>query len=76
VQQRDFFLRDIAAARTRARRLIWFGFTMFVIGLAAFAVPLRRFLTQVDKGLQSSDPTESVPDSPWSIRGYPVGLVG
>jgi hypothetical protein len=37
---------------------------------------LLKFLTQVDKGLQSSDPTEPVLDSPWSIHGYPVGLIG
>jgi hypothetical protein len=76
VQQRDSFLRDIAGTRTHARRLIWFGFAIFVLGIAAFAIPLLRFLTRVDKGIQSTDPMESVPDSPWSIHGYPVGLIG
>jgi len=47
-----------------ARRLNWFGFAVFVLGIAAFAIPPLRFLTKVDKGNQDSDLVESIPDSP------------
>jgi hypothetical protein len=76
VQQRNSFLQEIAATRTRARRLIWVGFILFVVGLAAFAVPLLRFMSQVGDSIDNIDPTQPIRDSPWSIRGYPVGLVG
>ena len=76
VQQRNSFLRDIAATRTRARRLVWVGFALFIIGLAAFAVPLLRFMSQVGNSIDSADATQPIQDSPWSIHGYPVGLVG
>lgn len=34
VEQRDSFLRDIAASRTRARRFIWLGFLLLIGGMA------------------------------------------
>ena len=76
VQQRNSFLREIAATRTRARRLVWVGFALFIIGLAAFAVPLLRFMSQVGNSIDSTDPTQPIQDSPWSVHGYPVGLIG
>ena len=76
VQQRNSFLREVAATRTRARRLIWVGFALFIIGLAAFAVPLLRFLSQVGNSIDNTDPAQPIQDSPWSVHGYPVGLIG
>ena len=76
VQQRNSFLQEIAATRTRARRLIWVGFILFVVGLAALAVPLLRFMSQVGNSIDNTDSTQPIQDSPWSIHGYPVGLVG
>ena len=31
-QQRENFLREVAATRTKARWLVWLGFVMFVVG--------------------------------------------
>jgi len=49
VMQRDGFLREIAATRTRARRLVWFGVALLIIGTALFAAPLLRAFAAADK---------------------------
>lgn len=43
VQRRESFLRQIAAAKTRARRLVQFGLFVFVIGLAVAVVGFLRY---------------------------------
>ena len=76
VQQRDNFLREIAATRTKARWLIWTGFVAFVVGFALFAAGDLSFLKQVSTDIQtgSTDP----PTSPFGrdIAGIPSGLLG
>lgn len=37
VQQRDSFLRQVAATRTKARWLVWLGLTAMVVGMLLFA---------------------------------------
>jgi pSer/pThr/pTyr-binding forkhead associated (FHA) protein len=77
VLQRDSFLRDIAATRTKARWLIWTGFLFFVGGFAVFAFTDLSFIKQVSNSLQSGSPPSSI-TSPFgrNVGGVPVGLLG
>jgi hypothetical protein len=76
VQQRNSFLRDVAATRTRARRLIWFGFFLMIGGAVAFVIPLMRFMSRVDQEVNTQSVTPPHDLSPFSINGVPVGLFG
>jgi pSer/pThr/pTyr-binding forkhead associated (FHA) protein len=77
VEQRDSFLREIAATRTKARWLIWTGLLFFVAGFAVFAFTDLSFIKQVSSGLQSGSPPSSI-TSPFgrNVGGVPVGLLG
>jgi pSer/pThr/pTyr-binding forkhead associated (FHA) protein len=77
LEQRDSFLREIAATRTKARWLIWTGFLFFVGGFAVFAFTDLSFIKQVSNGLQSGSPPSSI-TSPFgrNVGGVPVGLLG
>jgi len=74
-QERDSFARDIAATKTKARRLIWVGFASFIVGFSTYLWVIFRFVGQVD---QLS--AESGFDSPRlfgpEVGGVPVGLIG
>jgi hypothetical protein len=76
IRQRESFLREIAATRTKARRLVWFGASLFVMGLFAFAVSLLRFMSRLGDGVNSDKVDVLTDDSPWSINGFPLGLIG
>jgi hypothetical protein len=77
-QRQESFLRQVAAARTRARRIVQFGFLLFLGGFAVFAYGVLRFMGRIG---------EPIPDDPneWpepgdmlgtSINGIPVFLLG
>jgi hypothetical protein len=75
VQQRESFLREVAASRTRTKRLIWFGFILFAVGCGAFAWMVIRFISRV----KELDPAEQPsPSEIWGeeIGGIPLGLIG
>jgi hypothetical protein len=76
VQQREGFLREVAATRTKARWLIWIGFLCFVAGFALFASGILGFISQVTEGLESGNPQP--PDDIFGrdIGGIPAGLLG
>lgn len=76
VQQRDNFLREIAATKTRARWLIWSGLLLFVAGFTLFAAADLNFLKQISHDIQNSNPQP--PTSPFGhdIAGIPSGLLG
>ncbi|MGW1801495.1 FHA domain-containing protein [Streptomyces sp. NPDC001984] len=80
------FLKEVAATRSRGRRLILVGFVLTVGGFALFAWGVLRFMGMVGRGLQqsvdSTDPS-SVPSfddlgTVWGdqIGGVPVFLFG
>ncbi|WP_405469304.1 FHA domain-containing protein [Streptomyces canus] len=77
-QRQESFLRQIAAARTRARRIILFGFVLFLIGFAVFAYGILRFMGHIGDPV-SEDPNEW-PDPGdmfgTEIGGFPVFLLG
>lgn len=74
-QQRESFLREVAASRTRAKRLIWFGFLLFAVGGGLFAWMVIRFISRVSE----LDPAEQPsPSEIWGeeIGGVPLGFIG
>lgn len=76
-QQRENFLREVAATKTRARWLAWTGFVLFVVGFGTFAAADLSFI----KGISDAIRHGSQPDpgtSPFGreIWGIPFGLVG
>jgi len=77
-EERDSLARDIASTKTKATRLIWIGFAMFVVGGCTYAWTILRFVGQVDDGFSLDDPSAFQPPSLFGgdIGGIPVGLVG
>ena len=77
LEERDSFARDIASTKTKASRLIWIGFAMFVLGGGTYAWTLLRFAGQVD-GLSIDDAEAFEPPRLFGeeVAGMPVGLIG
>jgi FHA domain len=73
--QRESFLREIAASRTRAKRLVWLGFLLFALGGGAFAWMVIRFISKVGDLEPGEQPSIG---EVWGERvgGIPVGLIG
>jgi uncharacterized membrane protein len=76
VQQRDDFLRAVAATKTKARWLVWIGFLFFVVGFALFASGAIGFLNQISSDIQSDNPTPPTDPFGAKIGGIPSGLLG
>ena len=77
MQQRDSFLRHVAATRTKARWLVWTGFLVFVLGFGLFAAGILRFMADGSDAFQNRDFTgpSSTPFGD-DIGGVPSGLLG
>jgi len=77
IQQRDSFLREVAATRTKARWLVWLGLLLFIAGFALFAAADLNFLKQIANDIQSNG-TPPPPSNPLGrpIFGVPSGLLG
>jgi hypothetical protein len=71
-QQRESFLREVAAAKTKARRVVWVGFGVFCIGLVVAAVGWAS----AQNGIMSGD--ESNVDAAFESfnAGYAVFALG
>jgi hypothetical protein len=78
IQQRDSFLREVAATRTKARWLVWLGLLLFVAGFALFAAADLNFLKQISSDFQSNGAPPAPPSDPFGrpIFGIPSGLLG
>jgi pSer/pThr/pTyr-binding forkhead associated (FHA) protein len=76
-EERDSFARDIASTKTKASRLIWIGFAMFVVGSGTYAWAIMRFAGQVDS-LPINEPDVFHPPSLFGpqVAGIPIGLIG
>ena len=78
INQQESFLRDIAASRTRARRLIVAGFLLFVAGGGVYGWVVLSYVISVNRVIQSSLDSPSVmpnllgPD----VGGVPIGALG
>ena len=75
-QQRENFLREVAATRTKARWLAWMGFLMFVVGFGVFAATDLSFIKGIADAIQNGgEPTTASPFGR-EIGGVPIGLAG
>jgi hypothetical protein len=74
--QRESFLREVAATKTKARWLVWLGLLCFVAGFALFAAPLLGFIGQISDAIESGDP--GPPEDPFGpdVAGVPLALLG
>ena len=76
VQQRENFLREIAATRTKARWLVWTGLALFVVGFGLFAASILRFMTQASHAVSSGNVGPPVDPFGQEVGGIPSGLLG
>jgi hypothetical protein len=72
--QRQSFLREIAATRTKARWLIWIGLAMVVAGFGLFAAGVLNFIGQASNADLNSD--ISAPVDPAGLLGWAMGALG
>src|SRR5580700_6266019 len=76
-QQRENFLREVAATRTKARWLAWTGFLMFVAGFGIFAAGDLSFIKAIiDAIRQGGEPPSAASPFGREIGGVPFGLAG
>lgn len=76
--QRESFMREIAATRTRARVLIWFGLMLYVVGAGTFGAMLIRFMSETADFPESFEEAQGGPDDFLGPRfgSIPIGLIG
>jgi FHA domain len=76
IQQRENFLREIAATKTKARYLIALGSLLFVIGFAMFASGILSFFSEIPSA-DGLDPSGDF-STPFGSKvfGVPLGVVG
>lgn len=71
VQQRDSFLREIAATKTKGRWLAWTGFLVTVAGLATFGYGFyKQYKTETGLG------PSSMPSFAQLTAGFPILMIG
>ena len=75
IQQREGFLREIAATKTKARWLVWTGFASFVAGFAIFAAGVLGFLKQINGTVATGTPPNGMSSFGSTVDGVPPGLV-
>jgi hypothetical protein len=76
-EQRENFLREVAATKTKARWLAWTGFLTFVAGFGLFAFADLSFIQQISNSIQNGDSAPpSVSPFGREVGGVPIGLIG
>jgi len=76
-QQRENFLREVAATKTKARWLVWTGFLMFVAGFGIFAAADLNFIKGISDAIQNGgQPPSTISPFGREIGGIPFGLAG
>ena len=74
-QQRESFLRGVAATRTRARWLAWTGLVLFVVGAGTFAAADLSFLKQISAAIRTgAAPPSTAGLFGREVAGIPLGL--
>ena len=73
VYQRESFLREVAASKTRARRLIAVGGLLFVAGFVAMAAVLYQFGVDFNEVMASDLDASQQPDVP--ELAFPVAVL-
>lgn len=81
-EQRESFLREIAATKTKARRLIWIGFVLFVLGGGTYFWVVATTASRISH-LMSTPAAPDVFTEPQlpeffgrDVAGVPLGLIG
>jgi hypothetical protein len=76
-QQRENFLREVAATKTKARWLAWTGFLLLVMGFGVFAATDLSFIKGITDSIQNGSQVPPA-TSPFGrdIGGIPIGLAG
>ena len=76
-QQRESFLREVAATKSRARWLAWTGFLLSIVGFGIFAAADLSFIKEISDAIQhGTQPSSTVSPFGREIGGIPFGLVG
>ena len=76
-QQRENFLREVAATKTKARWLALTGFLMFVVGFGIFAAADLSFIKGISDAIQNGgEPPPATSPFGREIGGVPFGLAG
>jgi hypothetical protein len=75
VQQRESFLREVAATRSKARVLAWLGFLLLVLGFIVYGATILRFIQRVPSFDENSGPQDVQLLGP-AVFGVPVGVIG
>ena len=76
VQQRESFLREVAATKSKARVLAWLGFLLVVLGFTMYGASILRFIGQVQVADENTHPQDIQLLGPTGILGLGLGLLG
>lgn len=77
LQQRENFLREVAATKTKARWLAWTGFALFVVGFGTFAAADLSFIKSIiDATRSGGQPDPGISPFGKEIGGIPFGIIG
>ena len=74
--ERESFLREVAATRTKARWLAWSGLAVALAGFALYASAILGFLEQTADAISSGSTAPPVDPFGPKIAGIPSGLLG
>ena len=74
IMQRQSFLAEVAATKTKASVLAWLGFTLFVAGAATWGAVIMRFMKTIpDAGPDT--PPEDIQFLGPDVLGVPIGAI-
>jgi FHA domain len=74
VQQRESFLRDVAATKSKARVLAWLGLAFEVIGFVTYGGVIIRFIERIPTFGAQTQPQDIQLLGP-DLAGVPVGVI-
>jgi pSer/pThr/pTyr-binding forkhead associated (FHA) protein len=76
LRQRDSFLREVAASKSRARILVWLGSLLLVLGSGTWGYVVLGFIDSVPSFGPDTDPFDVDLLGPEVLPGVPVGVLG
>jgi hypothetical protein len=75
MHERQSFLRDIAATRSKAWLLVWFGFILVVVGFGVWAANIFNFIDNVQNIGPDAQP-DDLPLLGREVFGIPIAVYG
>jgi hypothetical protein len=76
VQERDSFLRQVAATRTKARWLVWTGLLMYVAGVLLFATGPLGGIRDAQQAAETGATTTPQFFTTYALVGWFLGFLG